>query len=225
MPVYHGKISRETGEKLLLATGLDGSYLLRDSESVPGVYCLCVLWVHHCCWAEGLQRVGTGSGHGWWGQAMYRWQELVPASTAHPMVSWASSGPAQVHGGPWFGLGPSLGTSLLGPPDHQKRLPRTFWGTHRENLFQWGDAAWNLPLVRERPRIQTSILTSSRGQQGGALGWWNGQIWGQQLLRREKASFQLSLKEFGGVILKEDHQIQGEKAGKETKFITWRMQY
>ncbi|NP_001300618.1 SH2 domain-containing protein 1A isoform 3 [Mus musculus] len=38
--VYHGKISRETGEKLLLATGLDGSYLLRDSESVPGVYCL-----------------------------------------------------------------------------------------------------------------------------------------------------------------------------------------
>uniref|UniRef100_A0A286X9E2 SH2 domain containing 1A n=1 Tax=Cavia porcellus TaxID=10141 RepID=A0A286X9E2_CAVPO len=40
--VYHGKISRETGEKLLLATGLDGSYLLRDSESVPGVYCLCV---------------------------------------------------------------------------------------------------------------------------------------------------------------------------------------
>ncbi|KAF6091456.1 SH2 domain containing 1A [Phyllostomus discolor] len=40
MPVYHGKISRETGEKLLLATGLDGSYLLRDSESVPGVYCL-----------------------------------------------------------------------------------------------------------------------------------------------------------------------------------------
>ncbi|XP_022374308.1 SH2 domain-containing protein 1A isoform X1 [Lutra lutra] len=42
--VYHGKISRETGEKLLLATGLDGSYLLRDSETVPGVYCLCVLY-------------------------------------------------------------------------------------------------------------------------------------------------------------------------------------
>ncbi|XP_068930140.1 SH2 domain-containing protein 1A isoform X1 [Petaurus breviceps papuanus] len=42
--VYHGKISREAGEKLLLATGLDGSYLLRDSESVPGVYCLCVLY-------------------------------------------------------------------------------------------------------------------------------------------------------------------------------------
>ncbi|XP_053329556.1 SH2 domain-containing protein 1A isoform X2 [Spea bombifrons] len=41
--VYHGKISRETGEKLLSAAGKDGSYLLRDSESVPGMYCLCVL--------------------------------------------------------------------------------------------------------------------------------------------------------------------------------------
>ncbi|XP_069468759.1 SH2 domain-containing protein 1A [Ambystoma mexicanum] len=41
--VYHGKISRETGERLLASVGLDGSYLLRDSESIPGVYCLCVL--------------------------------------------------------------------------------------------------------------------------------------------------------------------------------------
>ncbi|XP_010224563.1 PREDICTED: SH2 domain-containing protein 1A [Tinamus guttatus] len=43
LPVYHGGITREAGEKLLLASGLDGSYLLRDSESIPGVYCLCVL--------------------------------------------------------------------------------------------------------------------------------------------------------------------------------------
>ncbi|NWV76992.1 SH21A protein, partial [Dasyornis broadbenti] len=42
--VYHGAISREAGEKLLLAAGKDGSYLLRDSESIPGVYCLCVLY-------------------------------------------------------------------------------------------------------------------------------------------------------------------------------------
>ncbi|CAH2315393.1 SH2 domain-containing 1A [Pelobates cultripes] len=41
--VYHGKISRETGEKLLCEVGKDGSYLLRDSETVPGMYCLCVL--------------------------------------------------------------------------------------------------------------------------------------------------------------------------------------
>ncbi|XP_051486256.1 SH2 domain-containing protein 1A [Apus apus] len=43
LPIYHGGISREAGEKLLLAAGRDGSYLLRDSESIPGVYCLCVL--------------------------------------------------------------------------------------------------------------------------------------------------------------------------------------
>lgn len=43
LPIYHGGITREAGEKLLLAAGADGSYLLRDSESIPGVYCLCVL--------------------------------------------------------------------------------------------------------------------------------------------------------------------------------------
>ncbi|XP_052669591.1 SH2 domain-containing protein 1A isoform X1 [Harpia harpyja] len=43
LPIYHGGITREAGEKLLLAAGTDGSYLLRDSESIPGVYCLCVL--------------------------------------------------------------------------------------------------------------------------------------------------------------------------------------
>ncbi|KAI1898907.1 hypothetical protein AGOR_G00077230 [Albula goreensis] len=43
LPVYHGAISKETGEKLLGAAGRDGSYLIRNSESLPGVYCLCVL--------------------------------------------------------------------------------------------------------------------------------------------------------------------------------------
>ncbi|XP_051877626.1 SH2 domain-containing protein 1A-like [Pristis pectinata] len=42
-PVYHGNINREVGEKLLSRSGKDGSYLIRDSESMPGVYCLCVL--------------------------------------------------------------------------------------------------------------------------------------------------------------------------------------
>ncbi|XP_040261674.1 SH2 domain-containing protein 1A isoform X1 [Bufo bufo] len=41
--VYHGKLSREDGEKLLCEAGKDGSYLLRDSETKPGMYCLCVL--------------------------------------------------------------------------------------------------------------------------------------------------------------------------------------
>ncbi|XP_063793323.1 SH2 domain-containing protein 1A [Pseudophryne corroboree] len=43
--VYHGNISREAGEKLLCESGKDGSYLLRDSETVPNMYCLCVLGV------------------------------------------------------------------------------------------------------------------------------------------------------------------------------------
>ncbi|KFQ23687.1 SH2 domain-containing protein 1A, partial [Merops nubicus] len=43
LPIYHGGITREAGERLLLAAGTDGSYLLRDSESIPGAYCLCVL--------------------------------------------------------------------------------------------------------------------------------------------------------------------------------------
>uniref|UniRef100_A0A8C6ZAF6 SH2 domain containing 1A n=1 Tax=Nothoprocta perdicaria TaxID=30464 RepID=A0A8C6ZAF6_NOTPE len=46
LPVYHGGITREAGEKLLLASGLDGSYLLRDSETISGVYCLCHV-AHH----------------------------------------------------------------------------------------------------------------------------------------------------------------------------------
>ncbi|XP_055034214.1 SH2 domain-containing protein 1A [Misgurnus anguillicaudatus] len=43
LSVYHGAISREMCEKRLCEVGKDGSYLIRDSESVPGVYCLCVL--------------------------------------------------------------------------------------------------------------------------------------------------------------------------------------
>ncbi|XP_043910274.1 SH2 domain-containing protein 1A [Protopterus annectens] len=43
VPVYHGHISKEMGEKLLAGAGKDGSYLLRDSETLSGVYCLCVL--------------------------------------------------------------------------------------------------------------------------------------------------------------------------------------
>ncbi|KAK6473764.1 SH2 domain-containing protein 1A-like isoform X1 [Huso huso] len=58
LPVYHGKISRETGERLLGAAGKDGSYLIRDSESVSGVYCLCVLckgfvYTYRLCQTDG----------------------------------------------------------------------------------------------------------------------------------------------------------------------------
>ncbi|KAM4664737.1 SH2 domain-containing protein 1A [Discoglossus pictus] len=58
--VYHGKISRETGEHLLCEAGKDGSYLLRDSETVPGMYCLCVLY-NHLIYTYRVHQTATGS--------------------------------------------------------------------------------------------------------------------------------------------------------------------
>lgn len=43
LSIYHGPIGKEEGERRLGQDGRDGSYLLRNSDSVPGVYCLCVL--------------------------------------------------------------------------------------------------------------------------------------------------------------------------------------
>lgn len=41
--VYHGPIGKAEGERRLGQDGRDGCYLVRDSDSLPGVYCLCVL--------------------------------------------------------------------------------------------------------------------------------------------------------------------------------------
>ncbi|KAK5622792.1 hypothetical protein CRENBAI_024755 [Crenichthys baileyi] len=40
--IYYGRIGSKATEKLLESFGRDGSFLLRDSETVRGAYCLCV---------------------------------------------------------------------------------------------------------------------------------------------------------------------------------------
>ncbi|XP_074530934.1 SH2 domain-containing protein 1A-like [Halichoeres trimaculatus] len=43
LSVYHGPIGREEGERRLAQDGRNGCYLVRNSDSMEGVYCLCVL--------------------------------------------------------------------------------------------------------------------------------------------------------------------------------------
>ncbi|XP_040027803.1 SH2 domain-containing protein 1A-like [Gasterosteus aculeatus] len=40
--IYYGRIGSDATERLLERFGHDGSFLLRDSETVEGAYCLCV---------------------------------------------------------------------------------------------------------------------------------------------------------------------------------------
>ncbi|TRY89596.1 hypothetical protein DNTS_017778 [Danionella cerebrum] len=42
-PAYHGPISKRRCEELLGKRGKDGTFLIRDSETIQGAMCLCVL--------------------------------------------------------------------------------------------------------------------------------------------------------------------------------------
>ncbi|NWI94758.1 SH21B protein, partial [Pitta sordida] len=41
---FHGKITKRTCEELLIKKKKNGSYLIRESESMEGVLCLCVFY-------------------------------------------------------------------------------------------------------------------------------------------------------------------------------------
>lgn len=43
IPVYHENLNKRDCEELLGRTGLDGAFLIRDSETIQGAMCLCVL--------------------------------------------------------------------------------------------------------------------------------------------------------------------------------------
>ncbi|AWP12403.1 putative SH2 domain-containing protein 1A [Scophthalmus maximus] len=60
LPVYHGPIGKEEGERRLAQDGRDGCYLVRNSDSVPGVFCLCVL-CHGYVYTYRLHRDDAGS--------------------------------------------------------------------------------------------------------------------------------------------------------------------
>lgn len=40
--IYYGRIGSQATERLLAMFGHEGSFLLRDSETLEGAYCLCV---------------------------------------------------------------------------------------------------------------------------------------------------------------------------------------
>ncbi|KAJ8405718.1 hypothetical protein AAFF_G00311550 [Aldrovandia affinis] len=60
LAVYHGAISKEATERLLSSIGKDGSFLIRNSETKPRVYCICVL-CKECVYTYRVHQAEGGS--------------------------------------------------------------------------------------------------------------------------------------------------------------------
>lgn len=68
-PFYFGRIGSQATERLLERFGQEGSFLLRDSDTVQGLYCLCVRWA-----------VNTAQLYDYcftWALCMHRWRRTV----------------------------------------------------------------------------------------------------------------------------------------------------
>ncbi|XP_032422228.1 SH2 domain-containing protein 1A-like isoform X1 [Xiphophorus hellerii] len=92
--IYYGRIGSKVTEKLLERFGCDGSFLLRDSETVPGAYCLCVRkapFVH----TYRLERDGGGGG-GWYLQDLRG--RLLKFGTVESLIDHYRSHPTSHQG-------------------------------------------------------------------------------------------------------------------------------
>uniref|UniRef100_A0A8C0ANI2 SH2 domain-containing protein n=1 Tax=Buteo japonicus TaxID=224669 RepID=A0A8C0ANI2_9AVES len=62
-PFFHGKITRRTCEELLSKNGKNGSYLIRESESVEGALCLYLIYTYRIFREhQGYFRIQTSEG-------------------------------------------------------------------------------------------------------------------------------------------------------------------
>ncbi|XP_005398332.1 PREDICTED: SH2 domain-containing protein 1B [Chinchilla lanigera] len=59
LPYYHGALTKQECEILLLKEGVNGNFLIRDSESIPGVLCLCVSF-NNCVYTYRIFREKYG---------------------------------------------------------------------------------------------------------------------------------------------------------------------
>ncbi|NP_001189421.1 uncharacterized protein LOC100000923 [Danio rerio] len=59
-PSYHGAITKQRCEELLGNKGRDGTYLIRDSETIQGAMCLCV-YKHKVVYTYRILQTHSGS--------------------------------------------------------------------------------------------------------------------------------------------------------------------